>query len=110
MVSTTTINAVSGGITNNTPDVSANPAESKNSLAINISLKLILILILLFLLIFFKLIIYSPDPENVASTSSSIPLTPSSSDSTVLTTSNSIDGKLKMIHTHTYENIQKQQR
>ena len=97
MVSTTTINAVSGGITNNTPDVSANPAESKNSLAINISLKLIL----LFLLIFFKLIIYSPDPENIASTSSSIPLTPSSSDSTVLTTSNSIDGKLKMIHTLT---------
>lgn len=29
MASTTTTNAVSGGITNNTPDVSANPAESK---------------------------------------------------------------------------------
>ena len=102
MVSTTTINAVSSGITNNTPDVSANPAESKNSLTNNI----------FFLLIFFKLIIYSPylDQENVASTSSSIPLTPSSSDTTVLTTSNSIDGKLKMIHTHTYENLQKQQR
>ena len=32
MVSTTTTNAVSGGITNNTPDVSANPAESKDFL------------------------------------------------------------------------------
>ena len=29
MVSTTTTNAVSGGITNNTPDASVNPAESK---------------------------------------------------------------------------------
>ena len=29
MASTTATNAVSGGITNNTPDVSANPAESK---------------------------------------------------------------------------------
>ena len=44
--------------------------------------------------------LYSPDldSENIASTSSSIPLTPSSSD-TVLTTSNSKDGKiLKMIY------------
>lgn len=32
MASTTTTNAVSGGITNNTPDVSANPAESKDFL------------------------------------------------------------------------------
>ena len=32
MVSTATTNAVSGGITNNTPDASANPAESKDFL------------------------------------------------------------------------------